>query len=100
MSRDDDRLPDPGTDNARMTREHTSRAGTESVTYERLRQQGVTKEHARRLAERSSEIAHRSLDRRATSRLEERSRRNTSDNIERNARRAEAARRLRERIED
>lgn len=43
--------------------DHQSRRATEQLQYHKLRQQGVTTEHARRISLKGSEQAHRSIDR-------------------------------------
>lgn len=44
------------------SRDHQSRRDTERSGYDTLRQQGVTPEHARRIAREASETVHRNVD--------------------------------------
>lgn len=48
--------------------EHQSRRDTERSGYERLREAGINPDHARRSAERASEMVHRNIDRRHSDR--------------------------------
>lgn len=44
------------------SRDHQSRRDSERQAYDELRQAGIRKEHARKIAEESSTLAHRQID--------------------------------------